>query len=60
MILGKVTNVENEGLRVQIDGDPDGTVKKYRHLASYIPAVGDRVLIEKIGGSYVILGKLIK
>ena len=59
MILGNIKSVDNvNGLRVQIDGEDSTTTKKYSYLASYVPAAGDRVLIEEIGGSYVIIGKI--
>ena len=46
------------GLKVQIDGEESASTKKYCYLASYVPTQGDRVLIEEVNGSYVILGKL--
>ena len=59
MILGKVTAVDNiNGIRVMVDGEESATTKKYSYLASYVPAVNDRVLIEEVNGSYVILGKI--
>lgn len=60
MILGTVLALdENSGVQIKLDGEEDGTAKKYSYLASYIPAVGDRVLIEEISGSYVVIGKII-
>lgn len=59
MILGTVTAFNNAGVRVQIDGEDAGTTKSYTRLSSYSPAVGDRVLIAQIAGSYVILGKVV-
>lgn len=59
MILGTISSwTNNGGVTVTIDGEETATTKKYMWLASYLPVVGDRVLIEEIGGSYVILGKL--
>lgn len=60
MILGTVLALdENSGVQIKLDGEEDGTAKKYSYLASYIPAAGDRVLIEEISGSYVVIGKII-
>ena len=60
MILGTVyARDNNEGLRITIDGEDEATEKKYHYLASYVPAAGDRVLIEEIGDSYVVIGKVI-
>lgn len=60
MILGVIKNVdETNGLKVLIDGETSTSTKKYSYLASYVPAVNDRVVIEEIGGSYVIIGKIV-
>lgn len=58
MILGKVTVVDSNGVQLLIDGEDEPTTKKYKRLASYSPAVNDRVAIEKVGDSYVVLGKI--
>lgn len=61
MILGTVHARDNtEGLQIIIDGEEEATEKKYHYLASYVPAAGDRVLIEEIGDSYVVIGKVIE
>ena len=60
MILGKISAVDDaNGLQLIIDGEETPTQKKYRYLASYVPAAGDKVAIEESGGSYVVMGKLI-
>lgn len=60
MILGKVQAVDNtNGLSILLDSETEATTKDYKYLASYVPAVGDRVLIEQISGTYVIIGKII-
>lgn len=60
MILGTVyAKDNNEGLQIIVDGEDEATEKKYHYLASYVPAAGDRVLIEEIGDSYVVIGKVI-
>lgn len=59
MILGTIKSVIFEtGVTVLIDGETEPTAKKYMWLAPYRPAVGDRVLIAEVSGSYVILGKI--
>ena len=61
MILGTVHARDNtQGLQIVIDGEEEATEKKYHYLASYVPAAGDRVLIEEIGDSYVVIGKVIE
>ena len=60
MILGTISAVDDDnGLQLIIDGEDEPTTKKYTYMASYVPAANDRVLIEEIGGSYVIMGKVI-
>ena len=60
MILGTVQAVDNtSGLSILLDSETEATAKDYKYLASYVPAVGDRVLIEQISGTYVIIGKII-
>lgn len=60
MILGTISAVDNvNGIQLVIDGEDDPTTKKYTYMSSYVPAVDDRVLIEEVGGSYVIIGKVI-
>jgi len=59
MILGTVHSVtHNEGITLLIDGETTPTTKKYMWLSPYYPEAGDRVLIEEISGSYVILGRV--
>ena len=60
MILGTISAVDNSnGLQLIIDGEDVATTKKYTYMASYVPAANDRVLVEEVGGSYVIMGKVI-
>jgi len=44
---------------LQFDGETAPSAKKYKRLSSYTPAVGDRVLMAEIAGTYVILGKIV-
>ena len=60
MILGTISAIDSDnGLQLIIDGEDEPTTKKYTYMASYVPTVNDRVLIEEISGSYVIMGKVI-
>lgn len=59
MMLGTITAwTSGTGAKIRIDGEETATEKSYLWLAPYRPAVGDRVLIEEVGGQYVILGKV--
>ncbi|MEG0166183.1 hypothetical protein, partial [Anaerorhabdus sp.] len=60
MILGEIINVDQQnGISILIDGEDIPTLKKYKYMASYVPRTGDRVIIEVISGTYVILGNII-
>ena len=60
MILGTISAVDDDnGLQLIIDGEDDPTTKKYTYISSYVPTANDRVLIEEISGSYVIIGNII-
>ena len=41
------------------DGQTTATQKYYKRLSSYSPASGDRVLVVKDSGTYIILGKIV-
>ena len=57
--LGTVTSTSG-GIYVQFDGETTPSTKKYKRLASYSsPTVNDRVLLIKVGGTYVIIGKVV-
>ena len=60
MILGTIAQIDNvAGLKLIIDGEDEPTTKKYHYMASYVPQANDRVIIEEISGSYVVMGKVI-
>lgn len=60
MILGTVSEyIEGEGVQIIIDGEETSTIKTYKFLSSYKPEINDRVLIEEISGSYVVIGKIV-
>lgn len=57
--LATVTSTSG-GVSVQFDGETAPSAKKYKRLASYSsPVTSDRVLLVKVGGTYIIIGKII-
>ena len=56
--LGTVTSTSG-GVFVRFDGETTASQKSYKRLASYSPAVNDRVLLIKVGGTYIILGRVV-
>lgn len=57
--LATVTALLANGFpQIKFDGESVSSSKKYSILASYTPAINDRVLLASISGTYVILGKI--
>ena len=56
--LGVVTATSG-GLKIKISGEATAREKSYKRLASYTPVINDRVLLAKISGTYVVLGKVV-
>lgn len=60
MILGTISAyTSGTGVSLTIDGESTPTTKKYMFLSSYTPVVNDRVLIEEVSGTYVVLGSVV-
>lgn len=59
-ILGTVSAFDSTaGISLTIDGESAATTKKYKYLSSYAPVVGDRVLILKMAGTYIVIGMML-
>lgn len=57
--LATVTALFSSGFpQIKFDGESTSSAKKYPILASYTPAINDRVLLASTSGTYVILGKI--
>ena len=55
--INSVTN--NEGYTLLLDGETNPTSKKYKMLVTGSkPQLNDRVLVLKMSGTYVVLGKI--
>ena len=58
--LGKIDPSYSSGRpKIVFDGETTASTKQYPYLAPYAPTAGDRVLLAKVAGSYVIMGKVI-
>lgn len=60
MILGTIASVTENGVTLILDGETEPTSKEYMIIDSYAPSVGDRVLVEEISNTYVVVGKVSK
>lgn len=56
--LGVVASTEN-GLYIKVEGEAAARQSSHKRLAAYAPAVGDRVLLARISGTFVVLGKVV-
>lgn len=57
--LATVYSVDSGGLRLILKNQSDPTQKKYKKLSSYeSPQIGDRVVLMKMSGTYVVLGSI--
>ncbi|EMS74046.1 hypothetical protein [Ruminiclostridium cellobioparum] len=57
--LATVTALFTNGFpQIKFDGESTSSAKKYPILASYTPAINDRVLLAAVSSTYVILGKI--
>lgn len=57
--LGKVSGVTSGLPKILFDGEETASGKLYAKLGSYSPVAGDRVLLAKVSGTYVVLGKVV-
>lgn len=55
--LGVVTGTTG-GVQVKFDGETITSPKAYKRLGSYTVTVNDRVLLAKVGSTWVVLGNV--
>lgn len=57
--LGKVAAITSaSSVAVLFDGETTASGKTYQRLTSYQPAIGDRVLLLRVGSTFVALGAI--
>jgi hypothetical protein len=58
--LGKIDSEYSSGRpKIVFDGETTASEKQYPYLSSYTPEADDRVLLARIAGSYIVIGKVI-
>ena len=57
--MGEVTGLSNGRPVIKFYGESENSKKMYKYLSSYTPAAGDRVLVVSVGGTCVIIGKVV-
>lgn len=45
--------------RIRFEGEAASGQKHYPYLSSYTPAAGDRVVVARVGTSWVVMGKIV-
>lgn len=60
LLLATVAAVTSGGLTLIPDGETEATQKKYKYMTSAYPApaAGDRVVVMRLSGTYVVLGRI--
>lgn len=60
LLLATVAAVTSGGLTLIPDGETEATRKKYKYMTSAYPApaAGDRVVVMRLSGTYVVLGRI--
>ena len=54
--LATVSQVTNSGIKIQLDGDTQPMEKPYKRI--YTVKTGNRVLVLKMNGTFIVLGPL--
>ncbi len=57
--IGTITSIVSGKPRIMFDGEAVASGKGYSFIQSYAPNVGDRVLLSRMSGTYIITGKII-
>ena len=54
-----VTGIDSEGIGLSVNGGLENLKKKYGSLQTgYSYSIGDRVLVARVSGTYLVLGKI--
>ncbi len=57
--MAVVDNITGGRPYIRFYGENAASQKPYKYLLSYTPTSGDKVLVARVGKSYVILGKVV-
>lgn len=57
--MARVTAISGSRPYLTFNGETAQSGKPYKYLSSYVPAQGDYVLVAVVGGTHVILGKVV-
>lgn len=57
--LAKVSKIEGASTYITFYGEEEMSQLPYKRVSTYTPVVGDTVIVQKIGTSYIITGKVV-
>lgn len=57
--LATVTAIKDGKIYLTFYGEEEMSQKPYKRLDAYKPGVGDTVILQKVGNSYLIAGKVV-
>lgn len=57
--MAVVTSISGNNIYLTFYGEEEMSQKPYKRLDSYVPAIGDTVVLQKVGSSYLITGKVV-
>lgn len=58
--LGKIDPAYTSGRpKIVFDGEDTASLKAYPYIASYTPVANHRVLLVNVGGSHVVIGRIV-
>ncbi len=56
--MAKVTEISNNRVYLTFYGETQQSMKSYKAISTYVPTVGDTVIVQMVGSSFIILGKV--
>ena len=60
LLLATVGSRTTAGITLILDGQTEATTKQYKSISTGVTlSAGDRVLVARISGTYVVLGKIV-
>lgn len=57
--MAVVSSISDGNIYLTFYGEEEMSQKPYKRLDSYTPAIGDTVVLQKVGSSYLITGKVV-
>lgn len=59
LMIATVADYSSNGSTLYLPGSSEPTTKRYKRISGLTIATNDRVLVAKISGTYVIIGRIV-